>query len=548
MDSKLLKFEAAKEFKHLESAPIAFFCAEYAFDEDTSMYAGGLGVLAGDFILEASDENLPFLAIGLWYGGPKDPIRAKEFSILERDGLPVLVNVPYGQDNVTARVWVRKFGNNTYLLLLDTNTTDNSPENQTITLHLYDLNFQMRVKQIMMLGIGGVRLLRELNISPSVYHLNEGHTAFGALELIVERMKSGESKDFLTAVEFVRQRVVATKHTIFSIAGPTMHDDELNSFIGKYCEENQISVSDVFKLGARRDMEHVFSTTQFLLNCANRQNGVSVLHTVFEKKTHPASILFPITNGVYQSRWQAKEFEGDSKASSDEVIWKAKYDLRKRLIDFVNTTTGSTLSYDLCTIVWARRFASYKRPKLIFSDMSRLKKLFVGTQPIQFVISGKAHPSDLEAVKVVEHIQALSKDPSWNGRIAYLPDYSINLADKLVKGADVWLNTPERGFEACGTSGMKAGLNCTIQASVSDGWIDEVDWKGVGFVLSEENTANAVYDTIENQIIPLFNKRNSKYLPIEWINRMRETKNIVESRFTAKRMVRDYLKKSYMVI
>lgn len=546
MDVKALIFDSTEEFKHLESTPVAFFCAEYAFDEDTSMYAGGLGVLAGDFILESADEKLPFVAIGLWYGGPKDASRAKEFSILEKDGIPVIIEVPCEEGLIKARVWVRKFGTSVYMMLLDTNISENSTENQGVTLHLYDLNFQVRVKQTMVLGIGGVRLLSSVGITPSVYHLNEGHTAFGALELVLEQLKNSEN--VAKAVELAKEKIVATKHTIFSIAGPAMHDDELDFFIGKYCRDVGISVGDIFRLGARKDIEHVFSTTQFLLNCAKRQNGVSVLHTVFEKKTHPSSMLFPITNGVYQKRWQAKDFEGDNKELSDEKIWQTKFELRKKLVDFVNTTTGSSLSYDLCTIVWARRFASYKRPNLIFSDISRLKKFFTGTEPIQFIISGKAHPSDTEAIKVVEQIKLLSKDSSWNGRIAYLPDYSINLADKLVKGADVWLNTPDRGFEACGTSGMKAGLNCALEASVSDGWIDEVDWSGVGFVLPEVDTANATYDIIEKDIIPLFNKRNSKHLPIEWINRMRKTKDIVESGFTAKRMLRDYLKKSYMVI
>jgi len=551
MDVKAITFESAPAYKHLENTPVAFFCAEYAIDEDPSMYAGGLGVLAGDFILESADEGLPFVAVGLWYGGPSSPLRAKEFSLIEKAGAPLVIEVPCGGQIIKACVWARRFEKSVYLFLLDTGSSENSPENQIVTRHLYDSNFQVRLKQEALLGIGGVKLLSLLGITPGVYHLNEGHTAFAGLELIVEHMVNSEIRDVTMAVASIKEKIVATKHTISSVASSSMREEEFVSFFGPYCKKKSISVRDIFKLGEREDMKTVFSTTQFLLNCAQRQNGVSTLHTVFEKLAHPHSALFPITNGVYQKRWQAEAWHEGLKGETrlaDETIWEIKRGLRKRLVNFVVKKTGVALDPDACTLVWARRFTKYKRPELLFSDLLRLKKICSNTAKVQFIISGQAHESDVKGQKMIDKIKTIAKDPVFNNRIVYLDNYSITVAKELAFGADVWLNTPERGSEACGTSGMKAGLNGALQASVSDGWIDEVDWFGTGFILSENDTVASVYDILEKEIIPLFYTKGPEGLPSEWIRRMRDTQNIVESGFTAKRMLHDYLTKAYLML
>ncbi len=550
MDVKTLTFESVPEYRHLEGAPVAFFCAEYAFDEDSSMYAGGLGVLAGDFILESADEGIPFVAIGLWYGGSTSSARAKGFTLVEKDGVHILIEVPCGEEIVKARVWAHRFGKSAYLLLLDTNILENSPDNQVITERLYDSNLETRLKQGLLLGIGGVRLLSQLGITPSIYHLNEGHTAFAGFELIVESMANDGAGDVESALASVKEKVVATKHTIFSIAGFSMDEDKFVLLVGPYCQKNNIPVRDIFKLGKDKNVEKMFSTTQFLLNCAHRQNGVSILHTTFEKLAHPDSILFPITNGVHQKRWQAEAWHSSLPSETrptNETMWEIKHNLRKRLVDFVAIKTGVRLDPDACTIVWARRFTKYKRPELLFSDPPRLKKICAQSAKVQFIIAGEAHASDVAGQKMVDEIKTITKDPIFNNRIVYLEDYSVTVAVELVLGADVWLNTPERGFEACGTSGMKAGLNGALEASVSDGWIDEVDWSNIGFILSEDDTARSVYDTIEKEIIPLFYRRESGGLPLEWIRRMRDTQSIVESGFTAKRMLHDYLARAYVI-
>lgn len=550
MDVKTFQFKTKEIYKHLENAPIAFFCAEYAFDEDASMYAGGLGVLAGDFILEASDEELPFVGIGLWYGGPRSPIRAKKFSLVEKNGTPIIVEIPYEGEIIRARAWTRKFGKNVYLLLLDTSISSNSQENQSVAGHLYDPNYKTRLKQEMLLGIGGVKLLREIGINPSIYHLNEGHTAFAGLELVVEESMKTPNKDIGQALASVKDKIVATKHTIFSVANRNIDEKEFAQIVAPYCNKNNICVDDIFKLGEHKELKKMFSTTQLLLNCAGRQNGVSTLHTVFEKKAHPESILFPITNGIYDKRWQAEAWHGDSQDAvlGYDAVWPIKRNLRERLVGFVKQETGVELDPLACTVVWSRRFAKYKRPELLFSDLERLKKICTNKHKVQFIISGKAHESDLEGQKILEKIKSVTKDSNFKNKIVYLADYSVTVATELVLGADVWLNTPIRGFEACGTSGMKAGLNGALQASISDGWIDEADWTNVGFILSEEDTAKSVYDTLENEIIPLFYKRTPEGLPLEWIKRIRATQNIVESRFTTKRMLQDYLKQAYRVV
>lgn len=535
----------------MENAPVAFFCAEYAFsDEDPSMYAGGLGVLAGDFVLEAADEGLPFVAVGLWYGASVSE-QEKDFSIITKNGVPVIVEVPCGGRIVRARVWSRCFGKSVFLLFLDTNIVENLPEDRIITNHLYDSNFQTSVKQEIILGIGGVRLLSKLGMQPSVYHLNEGHTAFAAFELLVQNMIKNKIKDAREATNDIKGKIVATKHTIFSLAGSNMNEVEFDALVGAYCRENGIEAGDMFRLGEHSNDKKVFSTTKFLLNCAQRQNGVSILHTVFEKLAHPKSILFPITNGIFVKRWQAGEWRiepTDKTRSINETIWNIKRSLREKMVKFVTTQTEATLDPDACTVVWSRRFARYKRPELLFSDLERLKQICSGDLKVQFIISGQAHESDIEGQKTVEKIKTIVKNPVFKNKIVYLTNYSIPVAKELVLGADVWLNTPERGFEACGTSGMKAGLNGALQVSTSDGWIDEVNWSNVGFILPGDDTAKAIYDVLEKEIIPLFYTRGLEKLPLEWIRRMRDTQNIIQSGFTTKRMLRDYLTKAYLVL
>ncbi|MGB3921777.1 MAG: alpha-glucan family phosphorylase [Minisyncoccia bacterium] len=547
MEVKNLKLVPSREYENFRASPVAFFCAEYAFNDDFA-FAGGLGILASDFILQASENGLPLVAIGLWYGGPKNQA-GEEYSLLLDNGKPFTVDIPCAGKVIKTNVWTRYFGKSAVLCLLDTNNQENSPENQAITNRLYDSNLNYRLEQEIVLGIGGVRLLENLGIKPKVYHLNEGHTAFAAFELLARSLKENKTTDLSEALDNVKKKIVATKHTIFSIAGEVITKNQLTTLFGPYLADLKLSVDDIFKLGENKNDPTTFSTTQFLLNCAGKQNGVSKLHTVAEKIPHPSSILFPITNGIYEKRWQADFWRIADQGSEipDKTAWEVRQKLRERLVHFVKEKTEALLDPEACTIVWARRFTAYKRPELLFSDLERLKRICSGPNKVQFIISGKAHILDVEGLRSVETIKALANDSAFKNKIVYIEDYSVAVAMELVSGADVWLNTPKRGFEACGTSGMKAGLNGAVQASVSDGWIDEVDWSGIGFILPVENTDKALYDVLENEIIPIFYKKNDADLPLDWIKRVRLTRNIIKSNFTAKRMLNDYLTKAYIL-
>lgn len=516
--------------------PIAFFCMEYAVDNDSHTYAGGLGILAGDYLLEAADKNIPIIAFGLHYGNSISGDISDHFSLLTDDKKkPLIIDIPIGNEIIKAQVWHKTFRESVRLMLLDTNIPDNSLENKLISSRLYDSHFYIRIKQQMILGIGGVRLLKMLNITPTIYHLNEGHTAFAALAVLAERNEQKEN-------------IVATKHTIFSDAGIFIPKEDFNKYITPYCKLFNLDPNKIFEMGSYEKDVDIFSTAKFLMSSSSRRNGVSIIHTVYEKKMHPNSDLIPVTNGVYKKRWQAGEWGSSPQKLKDDELWKIKNLLRSKLISYVRKKTLENLDPNICTVVWARRFASYKRPLLLFSDLGRLEKIVSNKKmPIQFIFSGKAHPSDALGQATIEKIIALTKTSVFKDKIVYIPDYSMEVSRYLTQGADVWLNTPERGKEGCGTSGIKAGLNGSLQCSVSDGWVDEVDWSGKGWIISEDKTLEDMYTYLEKDIPQLFYKRNTDNLPEQWIKYMKSTIELIEKNYTTSRMIDDYFKKVYLL-
>lgn len=511
----------------LPKNPVAYFCTEYALADDSKMYAGGLGVLAGDYILEAKDKDMPLIAIGLKYG---DSI-PEGFSCFEMDGKKLFIEVEIGGNPIKAVVWHKAFSTNTHLFLIDTNIKENKPEDKEITSKLYDSHFYNRLKQQIILGIGGVHLLEVLDISPSVYHINEGHTAFAGVAVMVER-------------PIDLPKVVGTKHTILSEAGLHVSRKDFSDLLSPYCQKFSVNVWDVFKKGEFALDADIFSTTQFLISISQRKNGVSVLHTVFEKKRHANSELIAITNGVYKNRWQAPELKNKvlEAISSDELL-SVKRSMRDRLCKFVEEKSGKKFDPNICTMVWARRFAAYKRPGLLFSDPDKLIEILSSPdRPIQIIISGKAHEADEEGQKIVERIVAFSNDSRTKGKIVYLPEYSISIARTLAQGADIWLNTPERGKEACGTSGMKASLNGALQLSISDGWVDEEKWNSRGWILPEDNTSEVLYNLLENEILPCFHDD-----PASWAQKMLSSIELISKSYTTDRMMKQYMKELYMI-
>jgi glycogen phosphorylase len=513
---------------HFPKDPVAYFCAEYGFEPNTLMYAGGLGILAGDMLLQSADLDLSFIAVGLRYG----TIIPTDFYILKN----VIIEIPIKNELVKAQVWHRAFSKNTHALLLDTNIPENTEAHKKITSHIYDADFYTRVYQQIVLGVGGIRLLKHLKINPRVYHLNEGHTAFAAVGLMVERHED-------------LGKIVGSKHTILSEAGLLIQKKDVEEILGSYAKEHHIDVDDVFEKGKFELDNNLFSTTKMVMMSSLKKNAVSGLHAVYEKKRHPHSTLFAITNGVYRKRWQARELMMRSPAMTDEELTKIKRKLRLDLFSYIETTTGKKFNPDICTLVWSRRFAAYKRPYLMFSDLKRLTDIITNAEhPLQIVISGKAHPADELGQSIVKKILDFSNSTESKGRVVYLPDYNVISAEKLTRGADIWLNTPELGKEACGTSGMKASLNGSIQVSVRDGWVDEVNWEGMGWSLPDANpekTAEALYDLLEHEILPCYYGLEHAHCVTNWAQKMRSTIELVEKSYTADRMIRDYEEKLY---
>ena len=531
--------------------PIAFFCAEYAITLDESMYAGGLGVLAGDFLFEAGQQKMPLVALGLKY--TKTKIIDNGFELLTNpDGTPIIVEVlvgdKVGAKKIFLRSWIKSFSEKTFLFLLDSDLPNNSPEDRVLG-DLYDQNFFTRLKQEMYLGIGGFRLLKALGIEPKKYHLNEGSAAFAALAVLAEgfSMPQKSSEELL---RLVRTKVVSTKHTILSV-GTKIPIVDLWKVIGAYCEMHGISRDFLMSLGAHKKDESLSATTRFLISLSDKSNGVSIIHTVFEKQKYPESQLIPITNGVHVPRWQSPRWreEGDVSDLSSEKIWTIKKELRTELVDEVKKLSGIQLDPNVCTLVWTRRFVSYKRPMALFSDMKRLQSIIANSaMPLQIILSGKkAGANDTESIKLMEKVRTAAADPMFANKIVFVPDYTLAMAEKFVHGADVWLNTPERGVEACGTSGMKAALNGALMTSVSDGWMDEVKWEGIGWILANEDKdlAPSLYDALEHEILPKFYQHDASGVPEEWIKRMRATMNIVSTDFSATKMLQGYEEKLY---
>lgn len=538
-----------KNLIHSNSSPVAYFCAEYAVTFDESMYAGGLGVLAADFLFEAGDQKMPLVAVGLKYTKTKTIENSLEL-LTNPDGTPVIVDVPIGEKGATKKIflqaWIKSFGDKTFLLLLDSDIPNNAPEDRRMG-DLYDQDLFTRLKQELYLGIGGFRVLKTLGIKPRKYHLNEGGMAFAALAVLAEGGGTihGNTDELL---KNVREKVVSTKHTILSI-GTKISAMDLWKTIGGYCEEHDISKDFLMSLGAYKGDQSLFATTRFMINLSGKANGVSVIHTVFEAQKYPESHLIPITNGVYVPRWQSSLWrkEGSVGDLTSQKIWAIKSELRKVLVEEVNKISGMKLRPDVCTLVWTRRFVAYKRPMTLFTDMERLKKiLFDSAKPLQIIISGRMAGVDSESVKMMEKVRDAAHDPMFEGKIAFISDYSLTLAQKFVTGADVWLNTPERGVEACGTSGMKAGLNGALMASVSDGWMDEVNWRDIGWILSDdEDLATSLYEVLERHTLSSFYLHEPNGVPEVWINRMRSTIQLVSTRFSATKMLQMYNERLY---
>jgi starch phosphorylase len=570
---------------------VAYFSAEFGLDESLPIYSGGLGVLAGDYLKAASELGVPLVGIGLFYRRgyfqqrlDADDRQIEHYPLTDTSRLPLelvpmapVVELADDHGNlvpVRLSVWRVRVGRAS-LFLLDTHVEGN-PE-WAVTDTLYGGDRANRLRQEVVLGVGGVRVLRQLGLVPTVFHLNEGHSAF----LQLERMRELVEEQGLSpaeALEQLRASTVFTTHTPVP-AGNEVFDPKLvQRTLGGLVERCGLAWDDFVALGKVDSTETGFGLTPFALRTSEHANGVSELHGAVsremwhglwpDRRTDEVPIT-SITNGVHQRTWLAPELEvllGDTAPEFErarelpaEDLWAAHRGAKERLLDFVVTTRGARdLDPDVLTIGFARRFATYKRASLLFSLPDRLAKLIADPdRPIQVLVAGKAHPADEEGKDVIQLVVDFARDPAAEGRVVFLEDYEMTLARRLVQGVDLWLNTPRRPFEASGTSGMKAALNGVPNCSILDGWWAEAYSPEVGFAIEtleggaseaaqNEADADALYAVLENQVLPAYYERDKAGLPQRWIALMRESIAELGPRFGTARMVAEYVERLYL--
>jgi glycogen phosphorylase len=570
---------------------VAYFSAEFGLDESLPVYSGGLGVLAGDYLKAASELGLPLVGIGLFYRHGYFRQRLDEtdrqtelYPLTDTTRLPLelvpmapVVELADDDGNlvpVKLGVWRVRVGRAS-LYLIDTHVEGNP--DWAVTDTLYGGDRANRLRQEVLLGVGGVRVLRRLGLGPTVFHLNEGHSAFLQLERMRELVEEqGLAAD--EALERLRASTVFTTHTPVP-AGNEVFDPELvRGALGGLVERCGIAWDDFVALGKVEASESGFGLTPFALRTSQYANGVSELHGAVsremwhgiwpEKRVDHVPIT-SVTNGVHQRTWISGELEvllGDTDPQFErarevpaEDLWAARRRGKERLLRFVATTRGTReLDPDVLTIGFARRFATYKRADLLFSRPDRLAQLLADSErPIQVLVAGKAHPADEAGKDLIQLVVEFAREPSATGRVLFLEDYEMTLARRLVQGVDLWLNTPRRPHEASGTSGMKAALNGVLNCSILDGWWAEAYSPACGFAIGgpevesseaaqDEADADALYAVLEEQVLPAFYERDEAGIPQRWIALMRESIAELGPRFGTARMAAEYVERLYL--
>ena len=623
MNRVINEFYTYMEKKNERTEPsVAYFCMEYGLDTSLKIYSGGLGILAGDYLKETSDMNVNLVAVGLLYrygyftqrltpqGNQVADYTAQDFlkipaePVIGEDGVWKSVSMNLPGRTLYARIWKVAVGR-TDLYLLDTDYEANSAEDRSVTHQLYGGNHENRLKQEILLGIGGVRALRALGLNPTMYHYNEGHAAFAGLERLREYMQE-QHYEMSEALELVRASALFTTHTPVPAGHDAFSEEELSPYFGHYPQRYGLDWRGFMGFGKinAQDVKEEFSMSVLAANFSQNVNGVSMLHGKVSQDIfapmYPGYLpeelyISYVTNGVHYPTWAAKEwkaiyakvfgeefktshydkscFEGIYKVD-DEQIWNTRKLLKADLIKTVKdrlsdpivsahyspgeiVTIKETLRDDVLTIGFARRFATYKRATLLFRDLNRLDEIVNNPKrPVQFLFAGKAHPADKAGQDLIKQIVEISKDPRFIGRIVFVPGYDITLAKRLVQGVDVWMNNPTRPQEASGTSGEKASMNGVMHFSVLDGWWVEGYVKDAGWALPQERTyddyeyqneldAATIYSTIENEIAPDYYDIDNTGRSSKWIGYIKNTVAMVASNFTTNRMLSDYCKQYY---
>lgn len=601
---------------------VAYFCMEYGINQVVKIYSGGLGMLAGDYMKEASDSNVNMCGVGFLYrygyfkqtlsmdGQQIAQYDAQNFSslpverVLDENGQPLVVDVPYMNYQVHAYVWVMNVGR-IKLYLLDTDNEMNSEFDKPITHALYGGDNENRLKQEILLGIGGMLTLKKLGIKKDVYHCNEGHAALCNLQRLIDYIKDGLS--FNEALELVRASSLYTVHTPVP-AGHDYFDESLfGKYMGGYPSMLGITWDEFIGMGRTNPDDHSerFCMSTFACNTCQEVNGVSKLHGwVSQRMFAPIwkgyypeeSHVGYVTNGVHFPTWTATEWRKlyakyfdknyiyDQSNESlwhaiynvpDAEIWETRMALKKKLVDYIREKFAATwlknqgdpsrvvtllesITPNALYIGFCRRFATYKRAHLLFTDLERLSKIVNNPErPVKFIFSGKAHPADGAGQGLIKRIFEISQRPEFLGKIIFLEDYDMQLAHRLVSGVDIWMNTPTRPLEASGTSGEKAEMNGVVNLSVLDGWWVEGYREGAGWALKQERTyqnqgyqdqldAATIYSLLENEILPLYYNRNAQGFSEGWIKTIKNSIATIAPHYTMKRQLDDYYDKFYI--
>lgn len=501
---------------------IAYFCLEYALDPNLPIYAGGLGILAGDYMREANDQKIPVVGVGLFYNFEN---HYKLELVLDKSGKPLIINVPIQDKQIKVQIFKYLVGS-IPIYLLNTNLQENEPDDQLITNKIYVGDKETRLKQEMILGIGGQRALEAMDINPVIYHLNEGHSAFLALELIRHEIQTNQIS-FDEAIALAKKKMVFTNHTLVT-AGREIFSDELITLeLGGYVQELGVPISEVVKLGQVRESS-VFSMTNFSLEMAGKVNAVSKLHALKAVGIWPDYPMLPVTNGIHIKTWdKVKDIKNHQMC-------------KQELLDYIYEQTGIRWETNQLLLGWARRFVEYKRPLAILDDLDRFISIAENSQsPVKIVFAGVTHENDIQGKELILKLQNLIKNKIGDVAV-YLPKYSLQNAQKLVAGCDVWLNTPIVGFEACGTSGMKAALNGVLPCSTQDGWVDEAEMYKVGWVIDSDHITRNILDILEHNIVPMYYQNQP-----EWQAHMQNARNMIINQFSTTRMLKEYFEKLY---
>jgi len=536
--------------------PVAYFSLEFAIDNDLPTYAGGLGILAGDLIITAAEQEYPLVGIGILYKGRqflqhitgegKEEKRDSEFDHdtsflrqVSRGGKPVAFTIPGQNAEVLVKTYQLRLSDRTALYFLSTDVDGNPPEWVLDMDAVYRGDTDSQIRQQILLGVGGIKLLNALKIKPSIYHINEGRPGFIIWEIVEQILKS-ENIPFEDAWQKAKEKIVYTNHTLLAAGNLTYDSEIVKRWAVPFAKRLGVDVALLLKDGLID--AHTFSITQFALNISKKQSCVSKVHAEYAKRQFPNYEWIPITNGINMERWQDSDFRKG--ALSDKALWELHMVKKRELAETVIKRTGFGYDPNRLVVSWARRLAEYKQPKAILADIARLKKILSSPErPIQLLFAGNSHSADPNAKSIIDEIVRLFSS-ELAGYAIFVPNYNISLANHLTSGSDIWLNTPKGNLEACGTSGMKAISNGVLNCTVADGWTYEVDWKGVGWTLDPGKVSESFYEILEKEVAPLYYKLGAAGLPDEWIARMRRSIEISKN-FSCERMLEEYTEKLY---